>query len=152
MTASKKTYTGGRFQLDIAGHNVGYLRSTPSDFASPGPGSMAFRAGVSLQPFASMAEFVAAVRRSQPAGVHGILIGLHPLPRQQPVAGKDGTVGILIGLLLPAVQRLIEPGSSELVLLAGALRQGGWLGFVGADGSFQPLGKQATAVPLCLQG
>jgi hypothetical protein len=139
MTTPKKTYTGGRFQLDIAGHNVGYLQSTGSDTTDPGPGPARWRTGVPLEPFKGLAELGAAARGRQPRGVHGILIGLDPLPRYQHVVGKDGSTGILIGLSLPAVMPLLEPVSSKLALLAAGLRQGGWIGVRLADGSVRQL-------------
>ncbi len=151
--SKSKTHTGGRFQLDVAGHNVGYLRnfSGPGSSVPPSPGPVSWDLGAPLLPFAGTAAFAAAMRHSQPAGVHGILIGLSPVPLQQPVSGKEGTTGVLVGLLLPAVQRLLDPASSELLLLAEALRPGGWIGVRLADGGLLPLGKGTASVfPACL--
>ena len=144
----KKTTTGGRFMLDVAGHNVGFLQSTAND--NPEPGPVGWRAGVSLEPFAGLAEVSAAAGRRQPGGVHGILICLDPLPRYQHVDAKDGSTGILIGLSQAGIKPLLEPVSSDLALLAAALRQGGWIGVRLADGSVRQLGKVVVGMPACL--
>lgn len=155
MTKStpKPSHTGGRFMLDVAGHNVGFLSPTPPPPPPPPPAPPApisWHAGMPPEPFAGMADFAATLRRRHPEGVHGVLIGLHAVPQQQSVAGSDGSQGVLIGLLLPAVQRLVEPASSDLMLLASALRRGGWIGVRLADGSVRPLGDPSAVLPLCL--
>lgn len=154
MTQStpRSTRTGGRFMLDVAGHNVGFLSPTPPPPPPPppAPAPISWHAGSPPEPFAGMAEFAAGVRRRHPAGVHGILIGVHPVPRQQGVVGSDGSQGVLIGLLLPAVQRLLEPASSDRLLLASALRLGGWIGMRLADGSVRALGDPSVSLPACL--
>lgn len=134
--------------LDVAGHNVGLVRSTGVD--TPDPGPVDWRAGVRLEPFTGLTEVAAVAGRRQPGGVHGILIGLDPLPRYQHVEAKDGSTGILIGLSQAAVMPLLEPASSGLALLAAALRPGGWIGVRLADGSVRPLGKVVLGMPSCL--
>lgn len=150
MATPKKTHTGGRFQLDIAGHNVGLLRSTGTGADTAAPGQVGWRSGLPLEAFTGLADVAAAVGRRSSGGLHGILIGLDPLPRCQHVVGKDGSTGILIGLSPPAIAPLLDPVSSDLALLAGALRQGGWIGVRLADGSLLALGKVVVGVPSCL--
>ncbi len=46
---------------------------------------------------------------------------------------------MLIGLLLPAVQRMEKPGASDLQLLRGVLPPDGGIGIVMGDGSVRVL-------------
>ena len=59
------------------------------------------------------------------------------------VLAPNGIIAILIGLLLPAVQRL---DSSDLASLETALKSGGTLGFVMADGSVREAGTGRRAI------
>jgi prepilin-type processing-associated H-X9-DG protein len=95
-----------------------------------------FSHDISILPYPGAAELVAAVRKRHPLGVDAILVGLLPVPGYRFVAMENGIIAILIGLLLPAVQKLAEGSSPDLVLLKGALKpQAGGLNFVMADGS-----------------
>jgi hypothetical protein len=49
-----------------------------------------------------------------------------------------GIIAVLIGLLLPAVQKL-GPGDAELKALIGLLRPGGSIGIMMADGSVRTI-------------
>ncbi len=80
-------------------------------------------------------KLVKTVLEAHPKGINGILIGLHKLPGYHLTVGKNGSVAILIGLLLPAVQKLRTPQSAEKKMLSAMLAPRGDLGFVLADRS-----------------
>ncbi len=88
-----------------------------------------------VQAFQSVTALVQSLRKSHPGGVNTILIGLSKGNKFKIIKKDNGIIAILIGLLLPAVQRLAVPGGSDLAMLQTALKPGRALGFVMADGS-----------------
>ena len=69
-----------------------------------------------------------------------VFMGAATLPKKGTVSVKTdkGIIAILIGLLLPAVQKLDSNGASDLQLMKGALVPGGGIGFLMGDGSVKP--------------
>lgn len=79
-------------------------------------------------------KLVRNVREAQPKGVHAILIGSRRVPGYRFTVDTNGVTVILLGMLLPAVQKAREPRSAERKLLAGMLVPGGEIGFGMNDG------------------
>jgi hypothetical protein len=94
-----------------------------------GTGSQSARSFQNLQTLAQ------SIRKSHPGGVNAILIGLSQANQFQVITNQNGIIAILIGLLLPAVQKVAAPNSGDAALLEAALKPGGSLGFVLCDGS-----------------
>lgn len=83
----------------------------------------------------SLAELSASLRISHPGGVNQILIGAATTPGYKIVPNSKGIIAILIGLLLPAIQKAAAPHSPDILSLRGNLAANGKIGFALADGS-----------------
>ena len=62
------------------------------------------------------------------------------------VPNSKGIIAILIGLLLPAVQKLALPGSPDILSLRGNLSANGKIGLVTADGSVRQVDGPRSGV------
>jgi prepilin-type processing-associated H-X9-DG protein len=90
----------------------------------------------SVRPLANFQIMVQEVRKNYPGGVDLVLIGLAASPGYKVVKTRNGIIAILIGLLLPAVQRIASPNSADLVVLKGAVNASkGSINVLLADGS-----------------
>ena len=116
--------------VQIAGQSVKTV------FTAPDP---------SAQPFANIPALVQSIRAGHSGGVNAILVGIAQVNQFKVARDPNGIIAILIGLLLPAVQKVSMAKDSEAKLLDSVLKPGGSLGFVMADGSVRsakPAGRR----------
>jgi hypothetical protein len=106
-----------------------------------GPG---FKAG--SRPYTSASAMVATVRQLVPQGADHLVIGVAAQPFVRVTTNSKGIIAILIGLLLPAVQKLHVTGGADLQEMRRALKPTGTIGFALCDGSVRPAAG-STAAP-----
>jgi len=89
----------------------------------------------SVRPLTSVESAVYEIRRSHPGGCDHILIGHSRVQGMKITQDSGGIIAVLIGLLLPAIETLTDGTSNTVAFLETALRPGGTVGFVMADGT-----------------
>lgn len=98
-----------------------------------------FHAAAGFTPLAAVPMMVPQLRSKYPSGVDAVLIGLAFNPGYKLAPQAGGIIALLIGLLVPAVQRLAEPNSSDLLALKPQLKPRGNIGIAMGDGSVRNL-------------
>ena len=88
-----------------------------------------------IQRTSDLGTLVQQIRSRHPGGVNFILIGLASGNSFKTMPGTVGIIAVLIGLLLPAVQKVVAANSADMRLLQSAVKPGGTIGFVMGDGS-----------------
>ena len=92
------------------------------------------------QPYPGAGALVTQLRKAHPRGVGLVLIGHSSTQRVLTGQAGNGTTAILIGLLLPAVQKFDTGVHGDLLLLKGALGPTGQIGVLMGDGSVRQIG------------
>ncbi len=93
-----------------------------------------------VRAYAGATALAAEVRKAFPRGVGLVLIGQSSKERMLTGTTDKGIIAVLIGLLLPAVQKFEAGGHGDMALLKGALGPTGQIAVVMGDGSVKPIG------------
>ena len=92
------------------------------------------------RPYPGAGALVTQIRKAYPRGVGLVLIGQATNERVLAGNAGNGIIAILIGLLLPAVQKFDSGATGDLMVLKGALGPTGQIGVVMGDGSVRQVG------------
>ena len=102
----------------------------------------------SVHPIPDLESAVYQIRKFHPGGANYILIGLAKVQGIKITQDSRGIIAVLIGLLLPAVDKITDGTSNTILILDRALKPGGSIGFVMADGSVQPAAEHYFTIKL----